>query len=69
MSLHHYLPLLLAQAAQVAPEAARVGVGRIQGGWGYVWTSYGIAFGGIALYAVSLWLRIRKHQAAAKENP
>lgn len=34
-----------------------VGSGRIVGGWGYVWASYGIAWGGIALYALSLWLR------------
>ena len=43
---------LLAQAA-----AGEVGSGRIQGGWGYVWVSYGIAWGSIALYSLSLWLR------------
>jgi hypothetical protein len=36
---------------------AQVGAGRIQGGWGYVWTSYAIAYGALALYALSLWLR------------
>ena len=34
-----------------------VGSGRITGGWGYVLTSYGIVWTGIALYALSLWLR------------
>ncbi|HEX8537636.1 hypothetical protein [Cystobacter fuscus] len=36
---------------------AEVGVGRIQGGWGYIWSSYAIAWGSLALYALSLWLR------------
>ena len=47
--------LLLAQAS--ADAAARVGVGRIVGGEGYVWTSYAIAYGAMALYGLSLWLR------------
>lgn len=41
---------------------AQVGAGRIQGGWEYVWTSYGIAYGALALYSLSLWLR-RPRQA------
>ncbi len=61
MSAH--LPLLV---AQVATEAGRVG--RIQGGWGYVWSAYGIAWGGMALYGLTLWLR-HKRQAASKEQP
>lgn len=36
---------------------AQVGAGRIQGGWEYVWTSYGITWSALALYALSLWLR------------
>jgi hypothetical protein len=36
---------------------AQVGVGRIQGGWGYIWSSYAIAWGSLALYGLSLWLR------------
>ncbi|MGO8970548.1 MAG: hypothetical protein ACLQDQ_13380 [Myxococcaceae bacterium] len=32
-------------------------VGRIQGGWGYVWTAYGLAWSALALYTLSLWLR------------
>ncbi len=36
---------------------AAVGEGRIRGGWEYVWASYGIAWGGIVLYALSLWRR------------
>jgi predicted metal-binding membrane protein len=66
MMLPGTLPLLL---AQVGNEAARVGAGRIVGGWGYVWTAYGIAWGGLSLYAVSLWMRIRRQKQAAKESP
>ncbi|WP_395823340.1 hypothetical protein [Archangium minus] len=36
---------------------AQVGVGRIQGGWEYVWASFGIAWVSLSLYALSLWLR------------
>jgi|GEM_PF-342073 len=36
---------------------AQVGVGRIQGGWGYIWSSYAIAWGSLALYGLSLWMR------------
>jgi hypothetical protein len=36
---------------------AQVGEGRIRGGWGYIWSSYGIAWGSLALYGLSLWLR------------
>jgi hypothetical protein len=42
---------------------AQVGYGRIQGGWEYVWTSYGIAWSALALYSLSLWLR-RPRQGA-----
>jgi hypothetical protein len=31
--------------------------GRIQGGWGYVWTAYGVTWTALALYTLSLWLR------------
>ena len=44
--------LLLAQASPYT-----VGSGRIQGGWGYVWASYGLTWGGVVLYALTLWLR------------
>jgi hypothetical protein len=50
-----------------AAQALYVGSGRIRGGWGYVWSAYGIAWGGISLYALSLWLRRRN--AAGKGNP
>ncbi|HEX8697206.1 MAG TPA: hypothetical protein VF815_00075 [Myxococcaceae bacterium] len=53
---------VLAQAA-----AGEVGSGRIQGGWGYVWASYGIAWGAIALYSLSLWLRRPKASPGMKE--
>jgi hypothetical protein len=31
--------------------------GRIQGGWEYVWTAYGVTWAALVLYALSLWLR------------
>lgn len=34
-----------------------VGSGKISGGWEYVWASYGITWGALILYSVSLWLR------------
>jgi hypothetical protein len=34
-------------------------VGRIQGGWGFVWTAYGLTWGAFTLYGVSLWARRR----------
>ncbi|WP_257457033.1 hypothetical protein [Archangium lipolyticum] len=36
---------------------AQVGMGRIQGGWEYIWSAYGIAWASLSLYALSLWLR------------
>jgi hypothetical protein len=43
---------------------AQVGAGRIQGGWEYVWTAYGITWSALALYALSLWLRRPKPTAS-----
>lgn len=54
--------VVLAQAA-----AGEVGSGRIQGGWGYVWVSYGITWGSLALYSLSLWLRRPKSSPGMKE--
>lgn len=34
--------------------------GVIEGGWGYVFAAYGLSFGGLALYALSLALRRQK---------
>ncbi len=48
--------LVLAQAA--ATEAPRMG--RIVGGWEYVWACYILTWAGIVLYAGSLFLRRRK---------
>lgn len=42
---------------------AQVGSGRIKGGWEYVWTAYAIAYGALALYSLSLWLRRPKKAA------
>ena len=43
--------------AQAADAASRVGVGRIVGGWDFVYAAYGVAWAGLALYALSLWVR------------
>jgi hypothetical protein len=45
-----------------------VGSGRIQGGWEYVWASYGITWAVVALYALSLWAR-RPRGPEAKGKP
>jgi hypothetical protein len=47
--------LLLAQ--QASDASSRVGSGRIQGGWEYVWASYAITWGAIILYTIFLWRR------------
>ncbi|HLM42487.1 MAG TPA: hypothetical protein VEY88_25575 [Archangium sp.] len=57
MSTALYLSTLLAQ----------VGSGRLQGGWEYIWASYAIAWGSLSLYALSLWMRRPKTDAASKE--
>ena len=45
------LSLVLAQG--VAP----VRVGKIIGGWEYVWAAYAVTWAILVLYAVSLWVR------------
>ena len=55
--------IVLAQAA-----AGEVGSGRIQGGWGYVWVSYGITWGAFALYSLSLWLRRPQNSPAGPKE-
>lgn len=32
-------------------------MGRIVGGWGYVWATYGLTWATFVLYTLSLWLR------------
>jgi hypothetical protein len=49
--------VVLGQVAANQVAAGEVGSGRITGGWGYVWVSYGITWGALALYSLSLWLR------------
>ncbi len=44
---------LLVLLAQSSDPATRVGSGRIQGGWEYVWACYAIAWGAIILYTPS----------------
>ncbi|MCP3103402.1 heme exporter protein CcmD [Myxococcus sp. K15C18031901] len=46
---------------------AQVGSGRIQGGWGYVWSCYGITVAALVLYSLSLWLRRPQAPQDAKE--
>ncbi|WP_224249155.1 hypothetical protein [Hyalangium gracile] len=54
---------VLAQTA-----AGQVGSGRIQGGWSYVWVSYGITWGSFVVYALSLWLRRPKNPSAGQKE-
>jgi hypothetical protein len=49
--------------AQTNPPAYS---GRIQGGWEYVWVSYGITWAALTLYALSLWLRSRASRETSK---
>ena len=65
----HAIASTLAAVVQGAAEgASRVGAGRIQGGWGYVWTSYGITWAALSLYAVNLWLRHRRPAASGSDS-
>ncbi len=66
----------VSQTLLAAEAAERVGSGRIVGGWEYVWASYAIAWGGIALYALSLFVRRPKASSlssslssSSKESP
>jgi hypothetical protein len=34
-----------------------VGSGRIEGGWEFVWTVYGLTWTVLGFYALSLWIR------------
>ena len=49
--------LILLLAQQASDPIYRVGSGRIQGGWEYIWASYAITWGAIILYSVFLWMR------------
>ncbi|MFZ5469179.1 MAG: hypothetical protein ACOZIN_07025 [Myxococcota bacterium] len=40
--------------------AANPPMGRIQGGWEYIWAAYAITWAASTIYAVSLWLRVRR---------
>jgi heme exporter protein D len=40
-----------------APLLLAAEMGRIQGGWGFVWTAYGLTWASVVAYALSLWLR------------
>lgn len=51
MNLHDLA--VLAQAADTQMRHP----GYIIGGWEYIWASWGIAWAGIALYALSLFVR------------
>ena len=52
----------------LAQAGSSVGSGMIQGGWSYVWASYGIAYGSMALYALSLWRRYRSSSETPAEE-
>jgi hypothetical protein len=56
----------LALLFQASETASRVGVGRIVGGWDSVGAAYGVAWAGLVLYALSLWVRRPRAAAATK---
>lgn len=41
----------------------------IQGGWPFVAWAYGLAYGGLALYGVSLWRRVDHAQKNRGDKP
>ena len=49
--------LILLLAQQASDPTHRVGAGRIEGGWEYIWASYAIIWSALILYSVFLWLR------------
>jgi hypothetical protein len=59
------IPFVFAQAADAA---SRVGVGRIVGGWDFVHAAYGVAWTGLALYALSLWVRRPRGAAPSPDS-
>ncbi len=42
--------------------------GAIHGGWGYVWTAYGVTALMLIGYAVSVWLRLRAERRRLAED-
>lgn len=54
--------VLLAADASVHP------VGRIQGGWEYVWGAYAVTWVGLLAYALSLWLRWPKAEQTKEKS-
>ncbi|MGQ0504198.1 MAG: hypothetical protein ACT4TC_02680 [Myxococcaceae bacterium] len=41
---------------------------RLQGGWGFIWTSYGITWAALTFYALFLYLRRVPSTPAAKDQ-
>jgi len=72
MSAHWILTSLLlgqatgGQVAEHVEEMSRVGGGKLTGGWEYIWACYIIAWVGMALYGISLQLRLRTRKGSAK---
>ncbi len=58
--------MMLANLASGA--LAAVGSGRIQGGWGYVWTCYFVTWSALLLYSLSLWRRGSRKDRVSKES-
>lgn len=54
-------------AAEGNEAGARVGSGKIVGGWGYVWASYGITWAMMIGYGVYLW--VRRHGGSQEDAP
>ncbi len=56
--------LVLTLAAELATPKPR-----LQGGWEFVWASYGITWGALALYALFLYLRRAPRSEPPPANP
>ena len=50
----------------IGSQRPRGGVGRIVGGWDYVTAAYGVAWTGLVLYALSLWVRRPRADASTQ---
>ena len=66
-ALFELVTTLLAQAPAEGPPALQppVRMGTIEGGWEYVWFSFGITWATLAAYGLSLW--VRRPQQSSKE--
>lgn len=58
-------PTLLVQPVLAAGQQ----VGRIKGGWSFVWAAYLVTWISLSLYAASLWARRKALSDSERGNP